>query len=154
MTRPRPLVTGLGAALALTLVLGGCNAMRDQVGGPPRDEDGVAITRVVRDAVAEALPDAEDTTATTRLDGFANTMMLTVTWPDEVELDVAAVQDGARAICEHVEGYDYVEYGFYLPGAEHRVDLTDLWAQAFPDNDAARDSVASISETDCAVILA
>ena len=148
----RPLAA-LAAALALTVTLGGCNAARDQLGGTPRDEDGVAITRVVKDAVAQALPDAVDTMVSTRLDGFANTMSLTVSWPDDLALDVTAVQDGARAICEHVEGYDYVEYGFYRAGADRRVDLTDVWSQAFPDADEARDTVASISEPDCEVIL-
>ncbi|MCC2322557.1 hypothetical protein [Cellulomonas xiejunii] len=149
----RPLAT-LAAALTLTLVLGGCNAMRDQVSGPPLDENGVAITKVVKDAVAEALPDAVETNTSTHLDGFANTLTVTVRWPDEVPLDATPLQDGARAICENVRGYDVVNFGFYLVGAERRAGILDAWSQAFPDLSPARDTVARIWEDDCPVVLA
>ncbi|QCB94566.1 hypothetical protein [Cellulomonas shaoxiangyii] len=145
-------LTGLGAVLALTVALSGCNALRDQVSGPPRDENGVAIVRVVKDAVLEALPDAVDVSTLVRLDGFANTMSLTVTLPDDAVLDVATVQTGARAVCEHVTGYDSMEYGFYQ--ADGRIDLTELWPAAFPGVGRVDRSTADFWEDDCAAILA
>ncbi|MBO0901231.1 hypothetical protein J1G42_16680 [Cellulomonas sp. zg-ZUI222] len=147
-------VAALAAALTLTVVLGGCSAMRDQAFGPPVDENGVAITQVVREAVAEVLPDADETHVGAHLDGFANTMTVTVRWPDEVPLDVTVVRDGARAICENVKGYDVVNFGFYLIGAERRADIQDTWSQAFPDLPPARDTAARIWEDDCPVVLA
>ncbi|WP_089800572.1 hypothetical protein [Cellulomonas sp. KH9] len=150
----RRTVAALAATLTLTVVLGGCSALRDQALGPPVDEDGVAITTVVKDAVAEALPDADETHVGAHLDGFANTMTVTVRWPDEVPLDVTVVRDGARAVCENVKGYDVVNFGFYLIGTEGRADIGDMWSQAFPDLPPARDTVARIWEDDCPVVLA
>lgn len=153
MPRHTRLATGLVTATALAVLLGGCNAARDQLSGPPRDENDVPITRLVKDAVTEALPDAVEVTPRAGLDGFAYRMGLTVTWPDEEPLDAAAVAAGARAICEHLTGFDYVDYGFYRPGEGRRVDLTELWPSAFPDVGRVDGSTVVLLDDDCTTVL-
>ncbi|MCC2334203.1 hypothetical protein [Cellulomonas wangsupingiae] len=149
----RPL-TALAAALALTVTLGGCNAMREQTSGTPRNEDDVPVTRAVKEAVLAALPDAVDTHSTHHLDGFALQLTVTVVWPAETALDAAAVRAGAIAICENLEGFDLVRYGFHRD-PDGRFDLETLWPEAFPDAaDAVRDTDVRIWEDDCAALLA
>jgi len=153
MPRHTRLATGLVTTTALAVLLGGCNAARDQFSGPPVDEDGVPISRLVIDALGEALPDAVDVTPRSALDGFAYRMKMTVTWPDEQALDADDVAAGARAICEHLAGYDYVDYGFYRSGEGRRVDLTELWPSAFPGVGYLDGNTVTFVEEDCPAIL-
>ncbi|MFE7406047.1 hypothetical protein [Isoptericola sp. NPDC057559] len=128
-SRARRRTTTLALVAGGAFLLSGCNALADEISGKRGDappEDAVAA------AVDAALTEAVEVTATSRKNGFAQQMTVTVEQPGQA-VDAEALRTVVGAVCSSIRLTDDVELEFSVAETGEAVPFENAWDDAYPE---------------------